>query len=40
MIEFAKGHRGVRRVLGDLVAGEQGYVDLKKKLLKSALRPV
>lgn len=40
MIEFAKGHRGVKRVLGDLVAGEQGYVDLKKKLVKSALRPV
>jgi geranylgeranyl reductase family protein len=40
MIEFAKGHRGVKRVLGDLVAGEQGYVDLKKKLLKSALRPI
>jgi geranylgeranyl reductase family protein len=40
MIEFAKGHRGVRRVLGELVAGEQGYTDLKKKLLKRALRPV
>ena len=40
MIEFARGHRGVRRVLGNLVAGEQGYVDLKKKLVKSALRPV
>ena len=40
MIEFAKGHRGVRRVLGDLVAGEQGYTDLKKKLAKSALRPL
>ena len=38
MIEFAKGHRGVRRVLGDLVAGEQGYTDLKRKLAKSALR--
>jgi len=37
MIEFARGHRGVKRVLGDLVAGEQGYVDLKKKLLKSLL---
>ncbi|HEX6730038.1 MAG TPA: NAD(P)/FAD-dependent oxidoreductase [Pyrinomonadaceae bacterium] len=37
MIEFARGHRGVRRVLGDLVAGEQGYVDLKKKLARSAL---
>lgn len=40
MIEFAKGHRGVKRVLGELVAGQQGYVDLKKKLVKSALRPV
>ncbi|HKP82724.1 MAG TPA: NAD(P)/FAD-dependent oxidoreductase [Pyrinomonadaceae bacterium] len=40
MIEFARGHRGVKRVLGNLVAGEQGYVDLKKKLVKSALRPV
>lgn len=38
MIEFARGHRGVKRVLGDLVAGEQGYVDLKKKLVKSAVR--
>ncbi|HXC69684.1 MAG TPA: NAD(P)/FAD-dependent oxidoreductase [Pyrinomonadaceae bacterium] len=40
MIEFARGHRGVKRVLGDLVAGEQGYTDLKKKLVKRALRPV
>ncbi len=40
MIEFARGHRGVKRVLGDLVAGEQGYVDLKKKLVKSAFRPL
>ena len=40
MIEFARGHRGVKRVLGDLVAGEQGYTDLKKKLVKSALKPV
>jgi len=40
MIEFARGHRGVKSVLADLVAGEQGYVDLKKKLLKSALRPI
>ncbi len=39
MIEFARGHRGVKRVLGDLVAGEQGYTDLKKKLARSALRP-
>jgi len=40
MIEFARGHRGVKQVLGDLVAGQQGYVNLKKKLVKSALRPV
>jgi flavin-dependent dehydrogenase len=40
MIEFARGHRGIKRVLGDLVAGEQGYVDLKKKLARSALRPI
>jgi hypothetical protein len=40
MIEFARGHRGIKRVLGDLVAGEQGYVDLKKKLARSALKPV
>jgi geranylgeranyl reductase family protein len=40
MIEFARGHQGIKKVLGELVAGEQGYVDLKKKLAKSALRPL
>jgi flavin-dependent dehydrogenase len=40
MIEFARGHRGIKRVLGDLVAGEQGYTDLKKKLARSAIWPV
>jgi flavin-dependent dehydrogenase len=40
MIEFARGHRGIQRVLGDLVAGEQAYTDLKKKLARSALRPL
>ena len=40
MIEFARGHRGIKKVLGDLVAGEQGYVDLKKKLARRALRPI
>ena len=40
MIEFARGHRGIKRVLGDLVAGEQGYTDLKKKLARRALRPL
>jgi geranylgeranyl reductase family protein len=40
MIAFARGHRGVRRVLGELVAGDQGYMDLKKKLLRRAVRPL
>lgn len=40
MIEFARGHRGIKRVLGDLVAGEQGYTDLKKKLARSAMKPL
>jgi len=40
MIEFARGHRGIKKVLGDLVAGEQGYVGLKRKLARSALRPL
>ena len=40
MIEFAKGHRGIRKVLGRLVAGDQGYVNLKKKLARSALKPL
>ena len=40
MIEFARGHRGIRKVLGELVAGDQGYVDLKKKLARRALKPL
>jgi len=40
MIKFAKGHRGIRKVLGQLVAGDQGYVNLKKKLARSALKPL
>ncbi len=40
MIKFARGHRGIQRVLGDLVAGEQGYLNLKKKLARSSLRPI
>lgn len=39
MIEFARGHRGIRKVLGELVAGDQGYLGLKKKLARSALKP-
>jgi geranylgeranyl reductase family protein len=40
MVEFARGHRGIRKVLGRLVAGDQGYTDLKKKLARSALKPL
>ena len=40
MIAFARGHSGIKKVLGDLVAGEQGYVGLKKKLARKALRPL
>jgi len=40
MIEFARGHRGIRKVLGQLVAGDQGYTDLKRKLARSALKPM
>ncbi|MGH9766804.1 MAG: FAD-dependent monooxygenase, partial [Blastocatellia bacterium] len=37
MVQFAKRHRGVREVLRDLIAGDQGYVGLKSRLLRSAL---
>jgi len=37
MVQFAKHHRGIREVLRDLIAGDQGYVDLKPRLLRSAL---
>jgi flavin-dependent dehydrogenase len=40
MIDFARGHRGIRKVLGQLVAGDQGYTDLKRKLARSALKPL
>jgi len=40
MIDFARGHRGIRKVLGQLVAGDQGYTNLKKKLAGSALKPL
>ncbi len=36
MVQFARRHRGVRNVLRDLVAGDQGYVGLKTRLLRSA----
>ncbi|MEO8435083.1 MAG: NAD(P)/FAD-dependent oxidoreductase [Pyrinomonadaceae bacterium] len=40
MIEFARGHRGIRKVLGELVAGDQGYTNLKRKLARRALWPL
>ena len=40
MIEFARTHRGIRKTLGELVAGDQGYTDLKRKLARRALRPL
>jgi flavin-dependent dehydrogenase len=40
MIKFARGHRGIRKVLGELVVGDQGYTDLKRKLARSALKPL
>jgi geranylgeranyl reductase family protein len=40
MIELGRAHRGIKRVLGQLVAGDQGYVSLKRKLARSALRPL
>jgi geranylgeranyl reductase family protein len=36
MVQFARRHRGVRETLRDLVAGDQGYVGLKSRLLRSA----
>lgn len=40
MIKFARAHPGVRRTLRELVAGEQGYVGLKRTLARRALRPL
>lgn len=38
MIAFSARSAAVRRVLGDLVLGEQGYVGLKRRLLRSGPR--
>lgn len=37
MIELARAHRGIQKILGQLVAGEQGYTDLKRKLARRAI---
>jgi geranylgeranyl reductase family protein len=39
MVQFAKYHPGIRRVLVELIAGEQGYIELKRTLAKRALIP-
>ena len=40
MIELGRAHRGIKKVLCELVAGDQGYVDLKRKLARSVIRPI
>lgn len=39
MVQFAKLHPGIRKVLVELVAGDQGYINLKRTLAKRALLP-
>ena len=39
MIEMARLHPGIRRTLRELVAGDQGYVSLKRTLARRALWP-
>ncbi len=40
MVQFAGWHGGVRATLGDLISGNQSYVDLKSRLKRDALRIV
>ncbi len=40
MIELGRAHKGIRGVLTELVAGDQGYVDLKSKLARRAVWPL
>lgn len=39
MITFARAHGGIRRTLCELVAGDQGYVNLKRMLVRRAVWP-
>ncbi|MER3427248.1 MAG: hypothetical protein C4334_03970 [Pyrinomonas sp.] len=39
MIELGRAHRGVRRTLRELIAGDQGYVDLKRTLFRRFFWP-
>ena len=38
MVRLARLHPGIRRTLRELVAGDQGYTDLKRVLARSAVR--
>lgn len=40
MIKLAGAHPGIKRVLTELVAGDQGYVDLKRRLARKAVWPL
>jgi flavin-dependent dehydrogenase len=40
MIDFARLHRGIRRTLCELIAGNQGYVNLKPTLARRAAWPL
>lgn len=40
MIQFGRWHGGIRRTLRDLIAGDQGYVNLKTRLKRRALQVV
>ncbi|MEP6924789.1 MAG: geranylgeranyl reductase family protein [Pyrinomonadaceae bacterium] len=40
LIQFAKMHPGIRRTLRELVAGDQGYTNLKRTLARRALLPL
>lgn len=40
MIDLARLHPGIRRTLRELVAGDQGYVDLKRTLALRAIWPL
>ena len=40
MIGFARLHPGIRRTLCELVAGDQGYIDLKRTLARRSLWPL
>ena len=39
MVKLARAHPGIRRTLRELVAGDQGYLDLKRTLARRALNP-